>query len=168
MENCECGTCCKNCRLWKKLTTNSCYRSWTTPPTRTIGGRIPKGVVFRYDPKTDELEIKLPDVNGATRVLTYPRRFSEAQFKIMCCRFSFVTDIIPPTKNQPGTPSTFHGNHHFNPPWWNPPSGLFGNSRRTIIDPPFVVAVVRKLLEDNEDNPPLDTCGYCPNRMKCK
>jgi len=163
VKNLKCKTCCKNCPLWKKLTTNPRYRNWTRPPTQTIGAR--KELRFRYLPKTNKFEtnkfvIDLP--RRGEQVAGYPKKFIESHFKTMCCRFSVVT------RNGPIPPSTFHGNNgHFNPsssnpPGWNPPAEVFANRRK---DSPYVVAVVRKVLEDN---PSLDKCGYCPNEMNCK
>jgi hypothetical protein len=123
--------------------------------TRTIGARIHDGVHFRYLTDTNELEIELPRAERTVSGYANGKRFTETQFKVMCCRFSDVTrDTVPP--------STFRGNTLFNPDHWNPPDQVFANVR---IDPPYVVAVVRKVLEDNL---PLDHAGYCPCQNNCK
>jgi len=150
----ECKPCDK-CPVWEKLSKDSRYRIPVS--TRTIGGRLSNGVVFQYHPPTskacDELEIMLPRPGG-TSVTGYPKAFTEGQLKEMCCRFACVV------KTGPAPPSAFVGNKHFNPPHWAPSS--FANKR---IDPPYVVAVVRKVLEDN---PALDITGYCAKCSGCK
>jgi hypothetical protein len=133
--------------------------------TRTIGARIPDGVHFRYLTDTNELEIRLPRGEGVVGGYANGKRFTETQFKVMCCRFSYVTQNDP---NHPPHPSDFAGNNGqfnestTNPPGWAPPTELFRNKR---VDPPFVVAVVRKVLEDN---PRHDEAGYCPSQNNCQ
>ena len=136
---------CEQCPLWQLLATNAKYRDWTQ--TQTIGGT--KILEFRYLPASSRVEIRPPRPAG-NEVQDYPKTFSELQFKIMCCRFSFVT------RTGPNPPWTFVGNTQFNDPGWTPPNGVFVNPQ---IDPPYVVAVVRKLLEDR--------AGYCPMQGNC-
>ena len=156
--NCNACQACKICPIWKTLISDSRYRGpQPAQVTRTIGDRIPDGVAFRYLPITNELEITLSRV-GRTAVQGYPRRFSEFQFKPVCCRVSFVTAARKP--------SAFVGNTQFNRQangkgWNNVPAKVFKNAR---VDPPYLAAVVRKILEDN---PPLDHSAYCPNGSKC-
>ena len=157
--NCNACQSFKQCPIWNTLANEPRYQTPQPRLTRTIGGSIPNGVAFRYFPKTNELEITLPRVGGKA-VQGYPRRFRESQFKLVCCRFSFVTAAGP----QP--PSSFRGNTQFNlqangKGWNNLPAKVFKNAR---ADPPYLAAVVRKVLEDN---PPLDQSAYCPNGSKC-
>lgn len=157
--NCNACQSCTHCPIWKTLANDSRYQAPQPQLTRTIGANIPNGVGFRYFPKKSELEITLPRV-GRTAVQGYPRRFSESQFKLVCCRFSFVTASGP----QP--PSTYQGNTQFNRQangngWKNVPTKVFRNAR---VDPPYLAAVIRKILEDN---PLLNRSVYCPNGSKC-
>lgn len=145
MPKSKCET-CEQCSLWEILAVETKYRKWTE--TRTVGGR--KKLEFRYLPKSHEVEIRLPRPHGE-EVKGYPKTFSERQFQIMCCRFSFVT------RTGPNPPWMFVGNTQFNKPNWAPPQGSFANPR---IDPPYVVAVARKLLEDRN--------RHCPMQGKCE
>ena len=141
---------CEQCPLWQLLATDTKYREWTE--TRTIGDE--KNLEFRYLPTGNGLEIRLPRPVGE-EVQGYPKTFSERQFKVMCCRFAFVTRTGPIPR------SSFVGNTKFNKPKWTPPTWVFSNAQ---IDPPYIVAVVRKILEDNSH---LDRAGYCPTQGNC-
>jgi hypothetical protein len=157
METSTCKPCAK-CPVWEKLATDLRYRSLVT--TRSIGGE--RDVSFVYLPRDKKGVIILPCRPGKKPVAEYPAVFDERQFKVMCCRFSYVT------KAGPNPPSHFVGNDgqfnesKTNPPGWTPPAGVFVNRRK---DPPYVVAVVRKVLEDN---PTFRKCGYCSCQNNCK
>jgi len=79
----------------------------------------------------------------------------------MCCRFSYVTSNF----SNIAPPSSYVGNTLFNKQskgrGWNVPTGAFADR---LIDPPFVVAVVRKILEDDSK---LDQVAYCLNQSNC-
>jgi hypothetical protein len=151
--DCGCKPCDK-CKVWEKLATDSSYRQLKM--TRTIGGRLPKGVHFIYLPASNEVEIQLPRKRGT--VSGYPKRFTDNQFKLMCCRFSYVTRFGP------NAPSQYRRNQSFNDPGWCVPGNNFENPR---IDPPYLVAVVRKVIED-DTTLTLNWCGYCPCQNNCK
>jgi hypothetical protein len=144
--NCECKPCDK-CKVWEKLSTDPRYRQPVT--TRSIGAE--RDITFLFIPGSNEVVIILPcrnDKNGKLKpqVKNYPRKFTEDQFKLMCCRFHHVASQIHPCP-----PSAYMGNTQFNwqkngRGWNNIPQGVFVDA---IIDPPFLVAVIRKVIEDN-------------------
>lgn len=139
------GTPCDHCPVWETIASDIRYRQITT--TRSIGAQ--RGLQFVFLPREKKVVIVLPVELPEEAVSGYPHSFNEQAFKVMCYRFSEVTEILP----QP--PSTYVGNIAFNRPKWNPPPGVFSNP---TIDPPYLVAVVRKVLEDH---PSLDYNGYC-------
>lgn len=141
---------CEVCPVWKELSVNPIYRKPVL--TRTIGGR--KDLEFVFLPESDEVEVRLP--HRAKPVSNYPKSFNETQFKVMCCRFSYVT------RSGPYPPSQYKRNTLFNDPKWKVPAGIFENPR---IDPPYLVAVVRKVLENSST---LNHSGYCANQVNCK
>jgi len=154
---------CGKCKVWKKLTTDPRYRVSAT--SKSIGGE--REIIFAYLPRVREVVIILPCRPGKCRsgkppVDGYPHRFTETQFKVMCCRFSYVT------RNGPCMPSHFVGNNGefnksaSNSPGWTPPSRVFDDPRK---DPPFIVAVVRKVLEDSRQ---LNKKKYCSCQNNCK
>ena len=134
---------CSKCAVWKTLANDKRYR--TLVRTCTIGGR--KTVDFLFDARTNELEIQLPERTAPSRV--YPRRFNEDEFTVMCSRFYAVTRL------RAAPPSTFRGNRQGQ---WPAPREIF---RSPLFNAPYVVAVVRKIIEDHA---PLDNSDVCTNQ----